>query len=132
MNRMATRTSTANGWALEQDIPRQSRLKALLSDSALLRLLRYVPPHRKYAVLTSLFGTLGFLLSFLYPWIIGSAVDLVTGEHLQDLSIQSRYHRLVELTLLPKTFPLAKFRATGRYGPRFGRSRHDPTPAVFA
>jgi ABC-type multidrug transport system fused ATPase/permease subunit len=45
--------------------------------SSLWRLLRYVHPHRKYARLTLLFGTLGFLLSFVYPSLIGAAVDLV-------------------------------------------------------
>jgi subfamily B ATP-binding cassette protein MsbA len=42
----------------------------------LWRLLAYVKPHRKYAALTILFGTAGFLLSFVYPWIIGSVIDL--------------------------------------------------------
>jgi subfamily B ATP-binding cassette protein MsbA len=41
------------------------------------RLLRYVGAHRSWAALTLVFGTLGFLLSFVYPWIIGSIVDLV-------------------------------------------------------
>jgi ABC-type multidrug transport system fused ATPase/permease subunit len=41
-------------------------------------LLRYVGPHRKYAWLTAVFGTLGFLLSFAYPWNIGTVVDLVS------------------------------------------------------
>jgi subfamily B ATP-binding cassette protein MsbA len=45
--------------------------------ATLLRLFRYVEPHRKYAVLTLLFGVLGFSLSFAYPWIIGSVVDIV-------------------------------------------------------
>ena len=43
----------------------------------LWRLLSYAKPHRKYAGLTILFGTTGFLLSFVYPWIIGNIVDLV-------------------------------------------------------
>src|SRR5512133_2448583 len=34
------------------------------------------------------------------------------------------------LALLPKSCPLVKLHAKGGYGPRFGRSRHDPTPAV--
>jgi len=41
----------------------------------LFQLLRYVPPHRKYAALTLIFGSAGFLLSFAYPWIIGSVVE---------------------------------------------------------
>jgi subfamily B ATP-binding cassette protein MsbA len=39
--------------------------------------MRYVRPHRKYALLTLCFGVLGFVLSFAYPWIIGSVVDIV-------------------------------------------------------
>jgi ABC-type multidrug transport system fused ATPase/permease subunit len=47
--------------------------------AALLQLLHYVRPHRKYAVLTLFFGALGFGLSFAYPWIIGNVVDLVAS-----------------------------------------------------
>lgn len=47
--------------------------------ATLRKLLRYVGGHRKWAALTVVFGALGFLLSFVYPWIIGSAVDLVVG-----------------------------------------------------
>ena len=43
----------------------------------LWKLLAYARPHRKYAAITILFGTMGFLLSFVYPWIIGNIVDLV-------------------------------------------------------
>ncbi|MDB4972051.1 MAG: Lipid export ATP-binding/permease protein MsbA [Myxococcaceae bacterium] len=43
-------------------------------------LLRYLPRHRRDAYLTMTFGVLGFFLSFAYPWIIGSAVDLAS-EH---------------------------------------------------
>jgi hypothetical protein len=39
--------------------------------------------------------------------------------------------RDAQLVLLSKTFPLTRFRAKGRYGPGFGRSRHHPTPAVL-
>jgi len=45
---------------------------------ALLRqLFRYVGPHRKYVAVTLAFGVLGFGLSYVYPWIIGTVVDLV-------------------------------------------------------
>jgi ABC-type multidrug transport system fused ATPase/permease subunit len=43
----------------------------------LLRLLTYVRSHATSAVLTVVFGTGGFLLSFVYPWIIGCVVDLI-------------------------------------------------------
>jgi subfamily B ATP-binding cassette protein MsbA len=47
--------------------------------SPLWQLLRYVRPHRRDAVLTAVFGVAGFLLSFAYPWIIGSVVDVVVA-----------------------------------------------------
>jgi ABC-type multidrug transport system fused ATPase/permease subunit len=68
--------------------------------SPLLQLLRYVAAHRKYAALTVLFGVTGFLLSFVYPWIIGSAVDLATVPALQRLPLEVRGARLVHLTEL--------------------------------
>jgi len=60
----------------------------------LLRLLRYVRAHPTPAVLTILFGTTGFLLSFVYPWIIGGVVDLVGS------SDSAREQRLLWLTQL--------------------------------
>ena len=68
--------------------------------SPLVQLLRYVAAHRKYAALTVLFGITGFLLSFVYPWIIGSAVDLVTVPAIQRLPLAVRAGRLVHLTEL--------------------------------
>ncbi|HKO48304.1 MAG TPA: ABC transporter ATP-binding protein [Polyangiaceae bacterium] len=53
------------------------RLRRTVQKSSLWRLLSYVRPHRKYARLTLVFGVLGFLLSFVYPSLIGSVVDLV-------------------------------------------------------
>ena len=47
------------------------------ASTTLLQLMRYARPHRKYAVLTLLFGVFGFILSFAYPWIIGNVVDIV-------------------------------------------------------
>jgi subfamily B ATP-binding cassette protein MsbA len=46
---------------------------------ALLSLMGYVRRHGRYASLTVSFGALGFALSFVYPWIIGTAVDLITA-----------------------------------------------------
>jgi subfamily B ATP-binding cassette protein MsbA len=46
-------------------------------DHPLLALLRYVARHRRYAALTVLFGVLGFSLSFVYPWLIGTAIDSI-------------------------------------------------------
>ncbi|MDB4991725.1 MAG: Lipid export ATP-binding/permease protein MsbA [Myxococcaceae bacterium] len=59
----------------------------------LWRLLGYVRPHRKYAVLTVIFGTSGFLLSFVYPWIIGNVIDLS-----QQPGQPGRIDRLIFLT----------------------------------
>jgi subfamily B ATP-binding cassette protein MsbA len=66
----------------------------------LARLLSYVPPHRKYALLTVVFGTSGFLLSFAYPWIIGSVIDLITGKAWSHATADERWQRLLWLTEL--------------------------------
>jgi subfamily B ATP-binding cassette protein MsbA len=95
---MTTRSSTATGWDFDQGVSRKDSTPKVFRDAALLRLLRYVPPHRKFAILTILFGTFGFLLSFLYPFIIGSAVDLVTLTGSGALPIEIRMDRLLELT----------------------------------
>jgi ABC-type multidrug transport system fused ATPase/permease subunit len=67
--------------------------------SPLTRLLRYVRGHRVYAMLTLGFGVMGFALSFAYPWIVGSAVDVVARTH-PGLSLAEREGRLVWLTEL--------------------------------
>lgn len=66
--------------------------------SAVLRLLGYVGPHRKYAWLTVAFGVGGLLLSFAYPWIIGRVVDLVGNA--SQASLGSREVHLIRLTQL--------------------------------
>ncbi|HEY3592313.1 MAG TPA: ABC transporter ATP-binding protein, partial [Polyangiaceae bacterium] len=43
----------------------------------LFQLLGYLKGQRKYVGLTLLFGTVGFTLSFVYPWLIGSVIDTV-------------------------------------------------------
>jgi subfamily B ATP-binding cassette protein MsbA len=59
--------------------PEQKARTVVLAPLA--RLLGYVRPHWKYASLTFLFGTAGFLLSFMYPWIIGRMIDLALVPH---------------------------------------------------
>ena len=56
--------------------PGRSVGREIAEGATLRHLLRYVVPHRKSAGLTLFFGVLGFVLSFVYPWIIGSVVDL--------------------------------------------------------
>lgn len=66
----------------------------------LLQLLRYLKPHRKYALLTLLFGCAGFLLSFVYPWIIGNVVDLLTAEGRGPRALLRRQEKLWALVQL--------------------------------
>jgi ABC-type multidrug transport system fused ATPase/permease subunit len=68
--------------------------------SALGKLLGFVGPHRGYALLTVFFGVLGLLLSFAYPWIIGSVVDLASADAAARLSLSAREARLLHLTEL--------------------------------
>ncbi len=77
------------------DTPAQLQAVVLL-----LRLLRYARAHRRYVVLTILFGVSGFLLSFVYPWIIGSAVDLAAAPDAMRLPLEVRRARLFHLTEL--------------------------------
>jgi subfamily B ATP-binding cassette protein MsbA len=65
----------------------------------LLQLFRLMRGHRKYVILTLIFGTLGFSLSFVYPWIIGSVIDTVVAPA-PGLSWLARRARLIWLTEL--------------------------------
>src|SRR4051812_23741981 len=67
-------------------------------ESALLRLLRYVPKHKRYAALTVAFGVLGFSLSFVYPWLIGNAIDVVIASRRSLTSSGSAGRQLIWLT----------------------------------
>ena len=78
------------------DDPRPRGFAERVRASPLLQLLGYVRPHARWAALTVGFGVLGFVLSFAYPWIIGSVVDLVTTPG----PIAARAARLVTLTEL--------------------------------
>jgi subfamily B ATP-binding cassette protein MsbA len=79
---------------------RQPRGRAKPPVSPLRRLLGYVARHRRHAGLTAMFGTLGFLLSFAYPWIVGSVVDTVAGPAASALSFEQRNERVVQLAIL--------------------------------
>jgi subfamily B ATP-binding cassette protein MsbA len=63
-------------------------------------LARYVVPHRKYAVLTVVFGALGFALSFAYPFIIGAVVDVIAVSGSTPGARNAELLRLTELALL--------------------------------
>ena len=66
----------------------------------LVRLLGYLRPHRRNAALTVLFGLLGFGLAFVYPWIIGAAVDVIVAPASSGLTLEARTARLITLTEL--------------------------------
>ncbi len=70
------------------------------SERPLLQLLAYVRHHRGYALLTTAFGVMGFLLSFVYPWIIGSVVDLVVASPTAAGAPPGRQERLLWLSQL--------------------------------
>jgi subfamily B ATP-binding cassette protein MsbA len=77
-----------------------ARLRDRARTSYVGKLLGYVRPHRRYALLTVAFGVLGLLLSFAYPWIIGSVVDLASAGAASHLSLAAREAHLVRLTEL--------------------------------
>ncbi len=60
----------------------------------LLALASFVRPHRRYATLTVLFGIAGFALSFVFPWIIGAAVDTIASS---ATPLAVREHRILYL-----------------------------------
>jgi subfamily B ATP-binding cassette protein MsbA len=94
---MTSPSSVAGSWDLDQLRRRNSSRVGRIFESPLFKLLTYVPRHKKYAALTVLFGVLGFLLSFVYPWIIGAAIDLVTGAGITQ-PLAARHQRLIVLT----------------------------------
>lgn len=97
---MVSPSSLVGSFDLDQLWRRSSSRLIRAFESPLFKLMEYVPRHKKYAVLTVLFGVLGFLLSFVYPWIIGAAIDLVTGSAASALSLGARQQRLLRLTEL--------------------------------
>lgn len=82
-------------------IPRRAPVSARDGSSlaAFLRLLRYIGPHRGYAALTVLFGAVGFLLSFAYPWIIGSIIDLASRPGRWGAAQAAELRWLIELSI---------------------------------
>jgi ABC-type multidrug transport system fused ATPase/permease subunit len=96
---MTTPFSAASLTPAEPALERRERGTDNPSLRALLRLLRYVRPHRKYAALTVLFGIMGFLLSFAYPWIVGSMVDLISRPAGGPPELTGRLRWLTELSI---------------------------------
>ncbi|MDB5218943.1 MAG: Lipid export ATP-binding/permease protein MsbA [Myxococcaceae bacterium] len=66
----------------------------------LVRLLGYVSRHRSSALVTVLFGVLGFALSFAYPWIVGSVIDVIAAPASAGLSVADRSARVIRLAEL--------------------------------
>ncbi|HYE04719.1 MAG TPA: ABC transporter ATP-binding protein [Planctomycetota bacterium] len=79
--------------------PPGGRRWSALRSSPLVQLLGYVRPHRGYAALTMIFGAMGFLLSFVYPWIIGSVIDLISQRG-AAMALAERRGELTRLTQL--------------------------------
>jgi ABC-type multidrug transport system fused ATPase/permease subunit len=82
----------------ESQLRQRDRTREKPVRGPLLRLLGYVRVHPAPATLTVLFGTSGFLLSFVYPWITGSVVDL--AHNTTGLPLEQRQAQLLWLTQL--------------------------------
>jgi subfamily B ATP-binding cassette protein MsbA len=63
-----------------------------LERHPLLTLFGYVRGHGRHASLTLGFGVLGFALSFVYPWIIGTVVDVVTRPQMMAQPTKELWH----------------------------------------
>src|SRR3954453_21813187 len=94
------------------------------AEPPLLTLLRYVQGHRKYATLTAAFGVLGFLLSFVYPWLIGRAIDLVASGKAGALNNQalSELKQLTALGAVTGLLHAAVLYGRGHYNVHLGDS----------
>ncbi|AKU97463.1 Lipid A export ATP-binding/permease protein MsbA [Labilithrix luteola] len=86
----------------------------------LFQLLRYVRPHRKYAALTLGFGILGFALSFAYPWIIGTVVDVVTSPLLTFAQKKAKLVTMTELAALAAILNAAVVYGRGHFNVHLG------------
>jgi subfamily B ATP-binding cassette protein MsbA len=98
---MHTQRAKILDWAAEEaqpeSIPTDQTSERV---SPLIRLLSYLRHHRKQAAVTIAFGLVGFLLSFVYPWIIGTAVDSVMAPGTAGMPLEQRLPRLIRLTEL--------------------------------
>lgn len=119
-----TSAASSGLWELPERASWRWRVFSRIRRSPLLRLLNYVPAHRRYAVLTFLFGTLGFLLSFVYPWIIGSAVDLVTtaGSTSRPDARDARLLELTQMALVTGVLHAVVLYGRGHFNARLGEA----------
>jgi ABC-type multidrug transport system fused ATPase/permease subunit len=83
-------------------------------------LMRYLPRHRRDAWLTVFFGVSGFLLSFAYPWIIGSVVDLIGARDEPDRA--GRLWQLAQLSALTGVAQALVVYGRGHFNIRLGES----------
>ena len=95
---LTTRVERQPADAAPQARPEEKEPESTLAP--LVRLLGYLRPHRRNAALTVLFGVLGFALAFVYPWIIGAAVDVIVAPASSGLTLEARTARLITLTEL--------------------------------
>jgi subfamily B ATP-binding cassette protein MsbA len=112
---MTTTMPAAEQWPEAADAVLSLSRRSPSSLQPLLRLLTYVRRHRKYAALTIAFGAAGFLLSFVYPWLIGSAVDVVMAPTTAGIpAVEGRAHLLLLTQLAAGTAVLHALVVYGR------------------
>jgi ABC-type multidrug transport system fused ATPase/permease subunit len=79
--------------------PRHDNWDNLLGQRHLGRLLRYSMAYKPLVAMTILMGIAGFLLAFVYPWLIGSAIDTVIAPR-NPLPFEQRKHWLLCLAAM--------------------------------
>jgi ABC-type multidrug transport system fused ATPase/permease subunit len=117
-------------YRLSESAPQKKASDSRPSAGPLRRLLRYVWPHRNFAVLTAAFGTIGFALSFAYPWIIGSVVDSVLTSRAPYATRWVRLEYLTGAAMLTALMHAVVVYGRGHFNVRLGQAvvvdiRHD-------
>jgi subfamily B ATP-binding cassette protein MsbA len=87
---------------------------------SLRQMVRYVRPHRKYAVLTVFFGVLGFSLSFAFPWIIGNVVDAITATAMPAIDRRRTLAHMTELAALTAVLQAVVVYGRGHFNVHLG------------
>ena len=88
--------------------------------SSLRALLPYVAAHRKYAILTLVFGALGLALSFVYPWIIGAVIDALAKPALPFDAREATLVRMTELAAVTAALHAAVVYGRGHFNVHLG------------